>query len=524
AEWPIAGTTGYEFLNLAGGLFVDPEGEDMLTQVYEDFTGEGADWHNLVHECKRHVLTELLGSELTRLTSLFVAVCEKHRRHRDYTRHELYEALLETAVCFPVYRSYVSARRNTVSHQDEQHIARAIESAGARQAELDPELFVFLKELLQLNVAGPLENELAMRFQQLTGPAMAKGVEDTALYRFHRLAALNEVGGNPVRFGVSLEQFHEDCAAAQAEHPLALLASTTHDTKRSEDVRSRLAVLSEIPGLWREAVIKWSKNNEQYRRGDIPERNTEYLLYQTLVGAWPIDEQRMAVYMEKAVREAKINTSWIMQNQDYERGLEGFIKAVLKDESFRAQIEGFVAEILAPGRINSLAQTLMKLTAPGVPDIYQGCELWDLSLVDPDNRRAVDFTLRRRLLQELKDCSPEDILAGMDEGLPKLWVIVKALHLRRSRPELFGPEGSYTALYAQGTKAGHAVAFVRGEGAVCVVPRLVVSLDGDWADTKLELPCGYWHNIFTGDDTAGGPILLSEILKRFPVALFEKRR
>jgi len=283
-------------------------------------------------------------------------------------------------------------------------------------------------------------------------------------------------------------------------------------------------VLSEIPGLWREAVIKWSKNNEQYRRGDIPERNTEYLFYQTLVGAWPIDEQRMAVYMEKAVREAKINTSWIMQNQDYERGLEGFIKAVLKDESFRAQIEGFVAEILAPGRINSLAQTLMKLTAPGVPDIYQGCELWDLSLVDPDNRRAVDFTLRRRLLQELKDCSPEDILAGMDEGLPKLWVIVKALHLRRSRPELFGPEGSYTALYARGTKAGHAVAFVRGEGAVCVVPRLVVSLDGDWADTKLELPCGDWHNIFTGDDTAGGPILLSEILKRFPVALFEKRR
>lgn len=524
AQWPIAGTTGYEFLNLAGGLFIDPNGEDYLTRTYKEFTGEGSDWQELVHACKRHVLTELLGSELTRLTSLFVAICEKHRRHRDYTRHELYEALLETAVCFPVYRSYVSARKNAVSPQDEEHIARATESAEARQAELDPELFRFLKDLLELQVTGTLENELAMRFQQLTGPAMAKGVEDTAMYRFHRLTALNEVGGDPSRFGVYLEQFHENCAAAQGERPLALLASTTHDTKRSEDVRARLAVLSEIPERWGDAVIKWSKNNEQYRRGDIPERNTEYLFYQTLVGAWPIDEQRMAAYMEKAVREAKINTSWIMQDQDYERGLEGFIKAVLKDESFCAQIQGFVADILTPGRINSLAQTLIKLTAPGVPDIYQGCELWDLSLVDPDNRRVVDFTLRRRLLGELEGLCPEDIMAGMDQGLPKLWVILQALHLRRSRPELFGPQGSYRALYARGMKAGHAVAFVRGEGAVCVVPRLVISLDGDWADTQLELPPGHWRNVLTGEDAAGGPILLSEILGRFPVGLFEKRR
>jgi len=522
SDWPVAGTTGYDFLNLAGGLFIDPEGEGALTRIYEDFIGERRDFAGTVRECKRLVLTELLASELSRLTSLFVAVCERHRRHRDYTREELREALCETAVCFPVYRSYVSAFEKAVGREDERYVSRAIEDAAAERSDLDPELFRFLKDLLLLRVDGPQEGELAMRFQQLTGPAMAKGFEDTALYRFNRLAALNEVGGDPGRFGVPPGRFHEICAEAQRERPLSLLASTTHDTKRSEDVRARLALLSEIPERWGDAVRRWAENNKRHRSGELPDRNTEYLLYQTLVGAWPIDSERATSYMEKAAREAKEHTSWINQNEAYELALRRFIVAALEDEAFRSDLEGFVAEIVAPGRINSLSLTLIKLTAPGVPDIYQGTELWDLSLVDPDNRRPVDLDLRRRLLDELTGLSPEDILAGMDEGLPKMWVIRKTLHLRRERPDLLGPGASYRPLFAVGYGADHVAAFIRGEGAVSVAPRLLMRSRGSWDETALELPAGRWHNVLTGDELRGGEIRVADILARFPVALLAR--
>jgi (1->4)-alpha-D-glucan 1-alpha-D-glucosylmutase len=518
-EWPIAGTTGYDFLNLMGGLFIDRAGEKNLTQVYKDFTEEEIHFTAVVRECKRLVLAELLGSELNRLTSLFVAVCEGHRRHRDYTGHELREALYETAACFPVYRSYVSASRNAVSPEDERCITQAIETAMTERPDMDPELFGFLKDVLLLRVPGALEGELAMRFQQLTGPAMAKGLEDTAFYRFNRLIALNEVGGDPGRFGVSLALFHEACTLAREEHPLGMLASTTHDTKRSEDVRARLALLSEIPEQWSDAVRRWAGHNERHRRGEAPDRNTEYLFYQTLVGAWPIEQERMTGYMEKAVREAKRHTSWTVQNEAYECGVRDFVHAAMGDETFCADLEGFVAGLVMPGRINSLAQTLIKLTAPGIPDIYQGTELWDLSLVDPDNRRPVNFTLRRHRLQEIEGLSPEDILARIDEGLPKLWVIRQALHLRRRRPELFGPEARYRPLYARGTKAEHAVAFLRGEGVLSVAPRLVMGLRGDWADAVLELPEGRWENILTGEHVSGGAVRLRELLARFPVGL-----
>ncbi|MDZ7700368.1 MAG: malto-oligosyltrehalose synthase [Deltaproteobacteria bacterium] len=519
SDWPIAGTTGYDFLNLAGGLFIDPQGEANLTRFYEDFTGTQTKLDALVRECKRLVLTELLGSELNRLTSLFVDICERHPRHRDFTRRELYEALCETAVYFRVYRTYVSASGNAVNQQDEQYVDEAIEGAMTERPDLDPELFRFLKDLLLLRITGALENELAMRFQQLTGPAMAKGVEDTAFYRYHRLISLNEVGGDPACFGVPLERFHKACTVRQAEHPLGMLASTTHDTKRSEDVRSRLALLSEIPDRWTDAVRRWSSHNERHRRKNVPDRNTEYLFYQTLVGAWPIDVDRITAYMEKAVREAKMHTSWTTQNQSYERNLSDFIRAVLEDEGFRLDLEAFVTDLVAPGRINSLAQTLIKLTAPGVPDIYQGTELWDLSLVDPDNRRPVDFALRRHLLDEVEALPPEEIMTRMDEGLPKLWVIRQTLHLRRSRPKPFGPTGSYRPLYAQGGRADHVVAFIRGGLVLSVTPRLIMGLNGDWSDTKLDLPEGRWHNILTGDEVTGGPVGLQELLSRFPVGL-----
>jgi (1->4)-alpha-D-glucan 1-alpha-D-glucosylmutase len=523
ADWPIEGTTGYDFLNLVGGLFIDPDGEEGLTRVYEDFTGERADFSTLARTCKRLVLAELLGSELNRLTSLFVEICERRRRHRDYTRHELREALCETAVCFPVYRSYVRASVNAAGPADEAWIGQAVAGAMAERADLDPELFAFLRDLLLLRVTGSLEGELAMRFQQLTSSAMAKGVEDTAFYRFNRLVGLNEVGGDPGRFGISVQQFHRACADAHAERPLALLASTTHDTKRSEDVRARLALLSEIPGRWAEAVHRWSDHNERHRRGDAPDRDAEYLLYQTLVGAWPIDTGRITAFMEKAVREAKTYTSWTKQNETYERDLRGFIDAAMGDEEFLTDVEGFVAHLVKPGRIDSLAQTLIRLTAPGVPDIYQGTELWDLSLVDPDNRRPVDFSLRRRALDEIGNLSPEEILERMDEGLPKLWVIRQALHLRRRRPELFGPKGAYRPVSARGTKARHVVAFIRGESAITVVPRLVMRLEGDWADTAMEAPAGLWHNVLTGDESAGGAVLIRDTLRRFPVGLLVRK-
>ncbi len=524
SDWPVAGTTGYDFMNLAGGLFVNPASEDPLTQLYADFTGTRKQFDALVHECKQLVLTTILQSEISRLTSLFEEICERHRRHRDYSRQELRSALCQTAIHFPVYRSYVSVSDNRVSEEDKHHITAAIEGAAMVLTDLDPELFLFLKELLLLRTKGELEAELAMRFQQLTGPAMAKGVEDTAFYRYHRLICLNEVGGNPGRFGVSLREFHGACARAHKEHPLGLLASTTHDTKRSEDVRARLALLSEIPDQWADAVRRWASNNARHRSGAVPDANTEYLLYQTLVGAWPIDLERICAYMEKAVKEAKVHTSWTAPNNAYERGLADFIAAVLADRTFCTDLENFVADLVAPGRINSLAQALIKLTAPGVPDIYQGTELWDLSLVDPDNRRPVDFALRRRLLSQLPQLDPEAILAGMDKGLPKLWVIRQTLHLRRAHPDFLGPRADYSPLYATGRKADHLVAFVRGQDVISLAPRLVMGLNNDWDDTIVTLPSGKWHNVLTGDEADGGAVRLQELLGRFPVGLLMKRK
>ncbi len=522
ADWPVEGTTGYDFLNLVGGLFVDPAGEGELTRVYEEFTGEPTDFEVLVRECKRHVLAELLGSELNRLTSLFVSICERHRRHRDYTRYDLREALSETVACFPVYRSYVRPPDGAVSPDDEARITQAMELAMAERSDIDSELFLFLRNILLLRVPGPPEGELAMRFQQLTAAAMAKGVEDTAFYRFNRMVSLNEVGGDPGRFGIRPEQFHETCAAALAERPLSLLASTSHDTKRGEDVRARLALLSEIPARWADCVRRWAARNERHRRGGRPDRNAEYLLYQTLVGAWPIEVERVAAYMEKAAREAKAHTSWTKQDDAYERVLSDFIALVMGDGVFRADLESLVADLAAPGRVNSLAQTLIKLTAPGVPDIYQGAELWDMSLVDPDNRRPVDFAACRRLLAETPGLSPEEVLARSDEGVPKLWVISRALRLRRERPELFGPEGGYRPLPARGSKAENALAFARGDGAVTITPRLVMGLDGDWADTALEVPPGRWRDVMTGGEWDGGETPLRELLARFPVALLAR--
>ncbi len=530
-DWPVQGTTGYDFLNLAGGLFIDPQGEKPLTGFYFKFIGGNPDYREMIKKCKHQVITESLGSELNRLTALFVEICERHRRHRDYTRDDLHEVLLQAATAFPVYRTYVRAAQDkhrdenddpVVSTIDRRYVQQAIEEVRTENSELDHELLNFLEKILVLEIPGELEGELAMRFQQFTSPAMAKGVEDTAFYRFNRLLCLNEVGGNPDIFGVSPEEFHLQGAKAQAERPLSLLAGTTHDTKRSEDVRARMALLSEIPGLWIKTVKDWFRQNTKHRKNKLPDPDMEYFIYQTLVGAWPISVDRLHTYLEKAIREAKLYTSWTRQDQDYEQAVRDFAAALLEDKDFCAGLGEFLVPLIPAGRINSLSQTLLRLTFPGVPDIYQGGELWDMSLVDPDNRRPVDFDLRRKLLSEIPGLNTAQIMNGMEEGLPKLWLIRQALHFRRSRPDLFGAESTYEPLYAKGDKAGHIIAFCRGGGVITITPRLVLGLGNSWDKTSLKLPSGYWHNLLSNENFSGGTQEIAGLLDKFPVALLKK--
>ncbi|HEU4342147.1 MAG TPA: malto-oligosyltrehalose synthase [Candidatus Binatia bacterium] len=515
--WPIAGTTGYDFIYRVNHLLVDPDGEGPLTQFYAEFTGEPTDFATIVREKKHLVMREVLGSDVNRLTALFVEICERNRRHRDYTRHELHEVLREAIAWLPVYRTYLRAERGQISEDDFNRIIGSIESARANRPDLDGDLFDFFRDILLLRVRGEVETELVMRFQQLTGPVMAKGVEDTAFYCFNRLVSLNEVGGNPGSFGFSLDQFHRACSTMQSLWPRTMVTTATHDTKRGEDVRARINLLSELPGLWSDAVRRWSHHNERHRANGFPDRNMEYLLYQTLVGAWPVETDRAVAYMEKASREAKTHTSWTNPSPTYERPLRAFVEGVLNDAQFQTELAAFVKPLIEPGRINSLSQTLIKLTAPGIPDFYQGTELWDLSLVDPDNRRPVDYAVRRRLLSELGEMTAEQIWNRSDEGLPKLWLIRQALKLRSDR-QLCGTESSYRGLFARGAKADHVVAFARGERALTVVPRFVIKLEGNWGDTSLDLPAGRWLNQFTGESVEK-EIRLADLLKRFPVAL-----
>jgi (1->4)-alpha-D-glucan 1-alpha-D-glucosylmutase len=524
-DWPVAGTTGYDFLNVVTALLVDREGEQPLSDFFARFTGMTAEYPTMVRDKKHLVQKELFGSDLARLTSLLVSICERRKRYRDYTRRELSSMLREVIACFPVYRTYIEAASGRISDRDKGLIDEAIEAAKRNRPEIDADLFEFFRDVLQLRVPGHLESEMVMRFQQLTGPVMAKGVEDTAFYNYNRLVTLNEVGGDPGQFGLTLDDFHARCRETQECWPTTMLASTTHDTKRSEDVRARIALLAEIPADWAATVERWASCNERHKRDAMPDRNLEYLLYQTLVGAWPIEPERIAAAMLKSAREAKAYTSWNNPSVAYEEALGSFITDVLADRSFRDDLDAFVARLVEPGRVNSLAQTLIKLTAPGVPDFYQGTELWSFSLVDPDNRRPVDFETRRRLLSELADLSLDEIVRRSDEGLPKLHLIRQALHLRRRRPEWFGMDGDYTPLVTRGPQRDHVVAFARGGrggGCIAVAPRLPLRLGGRWSGTTLTLPKGSWLNELTGERCSGGATGVAELLQRFPVALLSR--
>jgi (1->4)-alpha-D-glucan 1-alpha-D-glucosylmutase len=519
-SWPIDGTSGYDFLNLCNSVLVHGAGLRKLGEFYAEFTGRNETYCSLAHDKKLNVEQEALGSDVNRLANLFVEICERHREQRDFTRAEIRRAIREVAACFSIYRTYMVAERNEITDEDRAEIVSAIAQAKEQRADIDSRLFDFIGDVLMLNERGARESEFLLRFQQFTSPVMAKGIEDTVFYCFNRMIGLNEVGGSPATNGITLKEFHEYCARMQATRPRTMTTLSTHDTKRCDDVRARLAVLTEIPEQWRNECARWMRWNEPLKTRGSPDRNTEYFLYQTLVGAWPICEQRLQAYMEKAVREAKEQTSWTQQNKEFEEGVRRFVHELLQAKDFMSDLKEFVEGINEAGRTNSLAQSLLRYTAPGIPDTYQGGELWDYRLVDPDNRSPVDYALRQSMLNELKaGLTPEEILARAETGMPKLWLAYKALNLRREHPEWFQAEAEYTPLFAAGSKAEHVIAFARAHRVLTVVPRWTMMRGNGWEGTSLEIPCGKWRNVLTGDGVRGGHAPMQELLQRFPVAL-----
>jgi len=514
-NWPVAGTTGYEFLNRVNGLFVASDKMAALTEGYHVFTGEDAEYADIVRESKFHIMREELSAEVQRLTDLWAIVCERHRRYQDYTRRELRDGLREVLASFPVYRTYVRPGAHA-RPSDCAVIERAVGDARGRRPDLDPELFNFLGSLLRLEYPGQREAEFAARFQQLSSPVMAKGVEDTAFYRYHRLVSLNEVGGSPDVVDGAVERFHQHNRGVARRWPRTLLTLATHDTKRGPDTRARVNVLSEIPSAWRGAAERWSDHNSCYRCDHGPDRNAEYLLYQTLVGAWPIGADRLQAYMEKATKEAKVHTSWTSPNADYDEALRSYISRILDDEWFVADLGRFLAEqrVVEAGRVNSLAQTALLFTSPGFADLYQGTELWDHSLVDPDNRRPVDYAIRRAILADLGEQPPPIA----DDGAAKLWLTHRLLADRRARPDAYGPSSGYEPLAAVGPDGEHVVAFRRTGGVIAVVPRLSLGFAGREPEATLRLPEGTWADVLSGA-TYEGEAAAADLWASFPVAV-----
>lgn len=522
-SWPIDGTSGYDFLNVCNALLVNGEGLREFSKIYADFTGATESFATLAHDRKLNVEHEALGSDVNRLASLFAEICENNRDRRDYTRAEIRRVIREVAACFSVYRTYVVAERNEITDEDRKQISEAIACAKARRQDIDAGLFDFMCEVLTLGTRGGLESEFLLRFQQFTSPVMAKGVEDTAFYCYNRMIGLNEVGGAPDREGITVDEFHSYFEHMQKTSPLTMTTLSTHDTKRGDDVRARLAALTEVPGEWKAAQQRWAEMNAEFKTGKYPDANTETFLYQTLIGAWPISKERLTAYMEKATREAKEQTSWTQQNAEFDQAVRDFIERILNSKKFVADLESLVGRIARGGYVNGLAQALVRYMAPGVPDTYQGSEMWDFRLVDPDNRTPVDYQQRQKLLDELKaGVKPEEIMQRVESGLPKLWVTYSALALRNRHPEWFGAEGEYTPLRGTGTKSEQVTAFLRGKNVATVVPRWTIKLGDTWAGTTLDLPQGNWRNVLTGDTVRGGRVEVQALLTRFPVALLEK--
>jgi (1->4)-alpha-D-glucan 1-alpha-D-glucosylmutase len=521
AAWPIDGTTGYEFLNLVNGLLVSPQGLERLGGFYTQLLGADIDIAAMIRAKKDTVTAESLGSDVNWIAAVFLEICEADLDHRDYSRSQISVAIREVAVSFSVYRSYVSPVRDSVSEEDAAVIQSAIEAAITNRPDIDRGLFDFIADVLLLRKRGKRESDFLLRFQQFTSPVMAKGFEDTALYCFNRSIGLNDVGCSLLEPLVSIDEFHRANTLRQETFPLGMLSLSTHDTKRGEGVRARLLVLSEIPEEFAATILRWFDLNGKHRHKNLLDVNTEYFYYQTVIGAWPISEERAISYMIKAVREAKEQTSWVNNNAKFEDALQQFIRDTLSDVSFCHEVQAFVASIKHAGYINSLSQTLLKCTSPGVPDLYQGSELWDLRLVDPDNRTPVDYDQRKSMLLDLSAMTAADTMSRMDEGLPKLCLIQRALETRNRMPECFNETGSYVPVFAAGKLASHIVAFLRGEQAMTVVPRLTATVK-EWGNTTITLPPGTWTDAFTEATFNGGEHNIAALISEFPVALLTK--
>ncbi len=571
--WPVQGTTGYDFLNLVNGLFVHPEGAERLRAEYARFIGYSQWFQDVLLTSKKFILLVSLSSELYVLANRLDRISEQHRASRDFTLESLRFALREVFASFAVYRTYVRGTEGTLSVDDRAQVERAIEEAKRRNPATPESLFDFLRQVLLLERPDGIDDaqmrervDFVLRAQQLTGPITAKGMEDTAFYRYFPLASANEVGGDPDAPSTSLDEFHAANAARLRSSPHALLATSTHDTKRGEDLRARLDALSEVPDAWATALARWAEMNRGVKASvegrEVPDRNDEYFLYQTLVGAWPFDGPpegaaevlpRLREYLRKALREAKVHSSWIRPNEGYERGVEAFLERILavrEGNPFPMDLRAFLDPVRLAGVWNSLVQVVLKVASPGVPDFFQGTELWNLTLVDPDNRRPVDFAAIEALAASVDAAVREDRARAIEEmvsrpgdGRIKLHVTREALRLRGRRRALF-ETGDYVPLAASGARGEHVVAFARATADDAVIAatgrwflRLAPAgqhLRGrePWGDLAIDLPPelarGRFRDAFSGRviaPTARGDasvLMVADLFETLPVALLER--
>jgi (1->4)-alpha-D-glucan 1-alpha-D-glucosylmutase len=557
-DWPIHGTTGYDFANQVTQLLVDETAETAITTTFRRFIGHSMHFGHLVYAKKRQVMRLALANDVNVLGNMVDRLSEQNRWFRDFTLQALSMAVRETIACFPVYRTYVESDR-PVSDEDRQVIERAIAAAKRRNPGIEESVFNFLRDILLLRFPENLDEtaheehaHFVLKFQQCTGPIMAKGVEDTLFYIFNRLAALNEVGGEPQQFGSGVRGFHQRNEQRQRDWPASLLATSTHDTKRSEDTRARMIAISEIPQMWRQFIQRARTLNRRFKTKiddvEAPDANEEYLLYQTLLGTWPVDAsgaaersappeyiERIQAYMDKALNEAKVNTSWIQPNAPWLGAVRDFVAKILQPSGknrFLPMLHPMVQEIARLGAINSLTQALLKFTCPGVPDIYQGNEIWDFSLVDPDNRRPVDYKLRHDMLEALANADPGQLMQQWPDGRIKMFLTQRLLRFRREHPDLFR-NGDYRPLEVSGAFTDCAISFTREFGdrqMVVVTPRLVSRvgfppLAEKWQDTAVELPETFaakgWRDIFTGSDLRceNRRLPLSDVFRSLPFAV-----
>ncbi|MBD3383604.1 malto-oligosyltrehalose synthase [candidate division KSB1 bacterium] len=550
--WPVDGTTGYEFLNIVNRLLCDPGSEAKLSRFYEKLRKSDQPLNELVHDKKRLIIGKHMAGDIDNLAHLLAGISNKTRYGRDFTLYGLRRALVEVLSWFPVYRTYITEQEKRET--DKQIIQQTIDKSIQIMPDFEHE-FLFIRNILLLDTTKTTDDEekalslrFIKRFQQLSGPLMAKGFEDTALYIYHKLISLNEVGGNPDHYALPVRTFHAFNRQRARTHPQSMNASSTHDTKRGEDIRARINVISELANEWQTKVRQWRKLNKsrKIRKGKrlIPDANDEYFIYQTLAGSWTknndIYRKRIKDYMTKAIREAKVHTAWLEPVSDYEKGVQQFIDTILHptdDNAFLASFLPFQAKIAWYGRFTSYTQTLLKITSPGIPDFYQGSELWDLNLVDPDNRRPVDYERRKTLLIDLKkreadnsDALRADLLLNGESA--KFYIIYKALQLGRDWPGFFNQAG-YRAIRSGGRYAKNIVAFRRRLGAreiIVVVPRLLSAVTDDktlplgkdiWRDTHIRLPADMiCKNQFTGEMIqTDSKTLVGRILNQWPVAL-----